>query len=225
MDFRAQWRSLACPVYDVGMSIVSFEVPDGHVVHVLERLDSRAAAPQSLLLPNHLTSFGRVVFAFGNVIGTLGAFAGIYLLWSDPETPGWWFNLIFTVILGGIPVVLWAILIGSGQEAQSDRALQTMWDEVRHDARAVSGVVLGRDVTLSEDGAVSTFTLTVSLSDGSTLSGRWRPQKASSRLLLQQQVPGVGAAVRVWKLADAVTGPRSAPAIIEVADSSVVAAT
>lgn len=225
VSLRAGYPSDAFPVYDVAMPNVSSDVEAGHVVHLLERLDSTASAPQSLLLPNHLTSFGRAMFAFVNVLGTLAVAVPLYLLWSDPETPGWWFNLIFTVILGGIPVALWAILIGSGREAKSDRAMKSIWDEFRHDARAGSGVVLARETNLSEDGAVSSFSLTVSLNDGSTLSGRWRPQKASSRLLLQQQVPGVGAPVRVWMLADAAIGPGPAPAIIEVVDPSVVAST
>lgn len=194
----------------------------GHVVHLLERLDEPTSAPQSLLLPKHLGTLGRVIFAFVNVVVTVAALFELYFLWIS-ETPGWWFNLIFTVMIGGIPVVLWAILIGTGEEAKFDYATQAKWDESRHYARAGRGSVLGRDIRLTENGSVSSFDLTVTLGDGSTLSGRWRPQKSSGPSLLQSQVPGVGAEVRVWRIVEAGVDPSAVPVVIQAADPSVVA--
>lgn len=193
----------------------------GHVVHLLESFDSATSAPRSLLLPRHLGTFGRVMFAFVNVLATVGAVFALRLLWTD-ETPGWWFNVIFTIMIGGILVVLWVILIGTGEEAKSDRAMQAMWEASGHRARAERGSVLARDVNLAEDGRVSSFDLVVMLDGGQTLSGRWRPQRASSRLLLQPQVPGVGAEVRVWRVVEPGTAPGVVPLVIQVGDPSVV---
>jgi len=95
----------------------------GHVVHLLERFDAPTSAPQSLLLPTHLGMFGRVIFAFVNAIVTVAALFALYFLWWSEESPGWWFNLIFTVMISGIPVALWAILIGTGEEAKFDHAM------------------------------------------------------------------------------------------------------
>ncbi|MBB6407226.1 hypothetical protein [Arthrobacter sp. AZCC_0090] len=205
------------------MSKPSIEDTAGHVVHLLERLDAPASAPQSLLLPKHLGPRGRVIFAFVNVIVTIAAVFALYFLWRSEESPGWWFNLIFTVMIGGIPAVLWAILIGTGEEARFDHALQAKWDQSRHDAGAEWGRVLARDIRLTENGSVSSFDLTVTLDDGSTLRGRWRPEKATRVSLLQSQVPGVGAEVRVWRIVEAGVDPSNIPVVIQAADASVVA--
>ncbi|MEZ2388340.1 hypothetical protein AB6813_02110 [bacterium RCC_150] len=199
----------------------SLDESAGHVVHLLERLGKPTSAPQSLQLPRHLGTFGRVMFAFINVLATAGAVFSLRLLWTD-ETPGWWFNVIFTVMIGGIPVALWAILMGTGEEAKSDRAMQATWDEIRHQARAEHGSVLARDINLAEDGRISSFDLVVMLDAGQTLSGQWRPERASSRLLLQPQVPGIGSDVRVWRVVGANVASGALPLVIQVADPSVV---
>lgn len=210
----------------------SIDDTTGHVVHLLERLepldglDAPASAPESLGLPKHLGTPGRVLFALVNVAATVGAGFAVRLLWTE-ETPGLWFTLLFTVMVAGIPVALWAILIGSIGAAKVDRELQATWERVRHRARVERGNVVGRRIGLAEDGSVSSFDLDVTLADGSDLRGEWRPRTASSRPLLQPQVPGVGAEVRVWRVAAPEAGDTDAagpaiPVVIEVADASVV---
>ena len=109
----------------------------GHVVHLIERFDAAEHAPESLLLPKRMRTPGRVMFALVGLVATAGAVAALVLLWTD-ETPGWWFNLIFTVMICGIPVVVWAILIGSIRDARAERAFEETWQEHRHRARAAS---------------------------------------------------------------------------------------
>lgn len=193
----------------------------GHVVHLLDRLDASTPAPEALLFPRRLRAPGRVLFALVSLIATVGAVFAIVLLWTE-ETPGWWFSLLFTVMVGGIPVALWAILFGSIQEAAVERAMQLAWNEGRHRARAETGSVTERRTGLSDDGSVSSFDLVVTLADGSRLSASWRPLTATSRSLLQTQVPGVGTPVRVWRLAEADRSASVGPVIVEVADPTVV---
>lgn len=207
--------------YDAAMPKPPLDHTAGHVVHLLERFDAPTSAPQSLLLPKHLGARGRVMFAFVNVIVTAAAVFALYFLWTSEESPGWWFNLIFTVMIGGIPVAMWAILIGTGDEAKLDHVLQARWDESRHHARAEPGLVLARNIRLTEFGSVSAFGLTVKLGDGSTLRGRGTPDMASSQPLLQSQVPGVGVEVRVWRVVEAGVDP-GVPIVIQAADPSVV---
>lgn len=193
----------------------------GHVVHLLDRLDGAPAAPESLLLPKRMRTPGRVVFALVSLVASVGAVFAITMLWIE-ETPGWWFSLLFTVMIGGIPVALWAILIGSIEEARVERAMQLAWLEGRHRARAEPATVAQRRTGLADDGSVSSFDLVVTLGVGQTIAGSWRPPPASSRRLLQTQVPGVGTPVRVWRLADARAGSGPSPIVIEVADPTVV---
>lgn len=114
--------------------------------------------------------------------------------------------------------VLWIFLFGSGVEAKSDGQSEVEWEEVRESARAWRSSVVARDIQLAEEGPVSSFDLTAALEDGSNVRGRWRPVKASSRLPLQPQVPGVGSDVLVWR----VPGADSATLIIQVIDPTVV---
>lgn len=195
----------------------------GHVVHLLDRLDGAPAAPESLLLPKRMRTPGRVVFALVSLVASVGAVFAITMLWVE-ETPGWWFSLLFTVMIGGIPVAMWAILIGSIEEARVEVAMQLAWMEGRHRARAEPGTVAQRRTGLADDGSVSSFDLVVTVGDGQTIAGGWRPPTASGRRLLQTQVPGVGSPVRVWRLDDAGAGVRSGPSpiVIEVADPTVV---
>ena len=193
----------------------------GNIVHLLERFDAAERAPASLQLPKRMGIPGRVAFAIAGLVATVGAAAALVLLWTD-ETPGWWFNLIFTVMIGGIPVALWAILIGSIQDAGTERALQETWQAHRHRARAEHGTVADRRIALSDDGSVSSFDLVVTFGGGAALTGGWRPRTSSDRPLLQTQVPGVGTAVRVWRIADRDATASASPVVIEVADPTVV---
>ena len=72
---------------------------DGHVVHLLQHWGD-AAAPMSLRVKPTLGSGSRM--ALGLLV-TVAAALAVYLiliLWIF-ETPGWWFSLIFTVMVGG----------------------------------------------------------------------------------------------------------------------------
>lgn len=193
---------------------------DGHVIHLVPQLGpagSPAQAPGSLRLPERMGTAGRIGFGLLNLVASIGAAWAIVQLWTG-QTPGWWFNLIFTVMLGGMALALWAILIGSIQQAKLERELQARWREIGPTAVADAGRVSERRWSLAEDGSVSSFALVLRFDDGLCLEGLWRPEDSSQRLL-QTQVPGVGAHARVWRAANAAA---AAPLVIEVADPSVV---
>lgn len=196
----------------------------GHVVHLLERLDDSGTVPESLGLPARPGPAGHSLFAVANVVATIGVVAALMLLWSG-ATPGWWFDAIFTVLLAAIPVILWALLVGSISGAKQERAMQAEWAVLRDGAHAEHGAVLARDIRLSEDGTVSSFDLTVSGAERAVFHAEWRPRSARSRGLLQPQVPGIGAPVRIWLAPATADGVEPKPLIVvEVADPSVVAA-
>lgn len=193
---------------------------DGHVIHLVPRLSPAASpgpAPRSLRFPRRMGTAGRIGFALMNLIAGAGAVWAVAQLWTEP-TPGWWFNLIFTVMLVGLAIALWAVLAACIRQAKLERGLEAQWREIRPGAIAAAGRVTGRHWVLAEDGSLSSFALIVRLGDGRALEGRWNPQ-SSRDYLLQTQVPGVGAEARVWYVPDAAA---EAPLVIEVADASVV---
>ncbi|RDZ28049.1 hypothetical protein DX914_02570 [Lysobacter silvisoli] len=160
---------------------------------------------------------GRRLFALLNVTVTLGAAWALYQLWTE-QTPGWWFNLIFTVMIGGLTLALWAILRGSIRQAEHEARLQAVWRDIGPRAVATAGRVTERHCVMAEGGEVMRFELVVQAPGGAPIHGQWQP--ANARLyLLQPQVPGVGAEVRIWR---APNTPANAPLVIEVADPSVV---
>ncbi|MGH3703530.1 MAG: hypothetical protein ACRDT9_02770 [Agromyces sp.] len=194
----------------------------GHVVHLLERLDASGSVPESLGLPARMGPVGHSLFAVANMVATLGVVAALLLLWSG-ATPGWWFDALFTILLAAIPVILWALLVGSISGARKERAMQARWATLRGGAHAERGVALSRDIRLSEDGTVSSFDLTVSGSEQAVFRAEWRPRSSTSRGLLQPQVPGLGAPVRIWRTPDTGDGIERL-IVVEVVDPSVVAA-
>ncbi|MBN7138927.1 hypothetical protein A7A76_07395 [Lysobacter enzymogenes] len=139
------------------------------------------------------------------------------ILWTH-ATPGWWFDLLFTLMLAGLAAALWALRAASIRQARFERGLQARWRELAPAAVATAGRVVGRDWVLAEDGSVSSFVLTVQAGEGESVSGLWQPANARQSLL-QAQVPGIGAPVRIWRAPGA---PADAPLAIEVADPSVV---
>lgn len=195
---------------------------EGHVVHLVPRLDAAtppsATPPESLRFPRRMGAAGRTGFALLNLVASAGAAWAIVRLWTD-ETPGWWFNLIFTVLLACLALALWAVLVGSIRQAALERRLEALWREIGPTAVATAGQVTGRRWVLAEDGSVSSFALVVRLADGLALQARWNPDN-TRECLLQTQVPGVGAQARIWRVPDAAA---DAPAVVEVADPSVVA--
>ena len=184
------------------------------VVHLVDEFSVHP--PESLEVPKRMGALGRGIFAAAAVIATVAAVFGIFLLWTS-DTPGWWFSLLFTVFVGGIPVVLWALFIGSLQEAGTDRDDARAWREHREHAVRRAGHVRERHANLTEDGAVAAFDLTIE-ADGDVLMGSWRPH-TSNGYLLQPQLPGRGARVQIWTA----TENAPAPGIIEVTDPTVVA--
>lgn len=197
----------------------ALDYADGRVVHLLARLDPPASArpPETLALPSRLGKAGRAWFAVANTLASALVAWGVYTLWTH-ATPGWWFDLLFTLMLGGLTAALWALRAASIRQAQFERGLQARWRELAPGAVATAGRVVGRDWVLAEEGSVSSFVLTVQAGAGETLSGLWLPANARQSLL-QAQVPGIGAWVRVWRAPGA---SADAPLAIEVADPSVV---
>ncbi|SDX73231.1 hypothetical protein SAMN05421681_107170 [Lysobacter enzymogenes] len=213
-------RGVISARYHAAMSKSSaLDYADGRVVHLVARLDPPAVArpPEALALPSRLGAAGRTWFAVANTFASVVAAWGIFILWTH-ATPGWWFDLLFTLMLAGLAAALWALRAASIRQAQFERGLQARWRELAPAAVAATGRIVGRDWVLAEDGSVSSFVLTVQSSEGDTLSALWQPANARQSLL-QAQVPGIGAAVRVWRAPGA---PADAPLAIEVADPSVV---
>lgn len=200
-------------------NLATHDDADGHVIHLVSTLEpAPGEAPAALGLPRRLGPAGRAWCALAGAVVCVAAAGALFLLWTQP-TPGLWFDLLFTVMLVGLAAAPWAILAASIRQAGFERDLQASWRDLRLRASAVQARVIERDWTLSEDGSVASFALTVRSADAALLRGRWRPADAIQGLL-QTQVPGVGAEVRVWRIADA---PAGAPLVIEAADPSVVA--
>jgi len=190
--------------------------PDGHVVHLLQHWGD-SLAPVSLRTRPKLSPTSRVILAVLLVMTALVAVYLVVTLWTL-ETPGWWFSLLFTVIILGLTFGLWfgfveALRSGARREQASSR-----WTEIREAVSSSPGVLVSRNVVTSEDGTVPRFDVTVRTADGSLVTAIWNPQ-SSSRYLLQSQVPGVGSTVRVWRNE---SGPDLDPLVIEVLDPTVL---
>ena len=188
---------------------------DGHVVHLLQHWGD-AAAPMSLRVKPKLGSGSRM--ALGLLV-TVAAALAVYLiliLWIF-ETPGWWFSLIFTVMVGGFALGIGLAYVEALRSGVRRERASARWAEILSEVRGSTGIVVSRDVATREDGAVPRFALTVRTERGALVTGEWRPQP-SANSLLQSQVPGVGAHVKVWR---AERSPDSDPLVIEVLDPTV----
>lgn len=209
-------RAAAEAVYGRGMS-GSAPSPEGHVVHLLQHW-GQAAPPASLRVKRKLGPSARVALVLVLSVAAILCLASIIALWTNP-TPGWWFSLLFTVMLGGLCLALWGAYFGAVRSGADRERAAARWTETLGAVRARSGVVSARSVGTTEDGSVSQFTLTVRTEDGATVAGVWRPR--TKRPLLQSQVPGVGASARVWSVPAAAT--TAEPLVIEVLDPTVAA--
>ncbi|MFC6355751.1 hypothetical protein [Luethyella okanaganae] len=190
----------------------------GHVVHLLSTFGFPPTPPETLRFERRMGSIGRVLMALVLTVGT-ALFAGsLYILWTE-ETPGWWFDLLFSLMLIGLPVALWVAYFAAIREADEEIRMQEQWAVARAEARLIHGHVMSRDVRVAEDGTVNSFILTLGLADASRLVAKWRPPRESPRYILQTQVPSVGAEAHVWLLGEA-TPDR--PLVAEVVDPSVV---
>lgn len=194
----------------------TMDSPDeGHVVHLLQRWDD-VRAPESLRIKPRLSPAIRLLLAA--LLAVASSLAGyfILMLWVL-ETPGWWFSLLFTVMIGGLTLGLWAGYLGALRSGVRREQASARWQEIAPAVRFVPGVITSRNVITGDDGSVPRFELTVRTESGTVVSGTWRPRAA--RYLLQPQVPGVGTSVRVWSVAPQ-TGVE--PLVIEVLDPTVV---
>ena len=159
----------------------------------------------------------RVVLAALLVLASVVAAGSIVPLWTM-QTPGVWFSLLFTVFLAGLVVALWGVYAGAlTHSAQRVRA-HARWREAAGRIERLDGAVRARTVSTIEDGGVARFELIVDTPAG-PLAAVWDRPTASAPMLLQSQVPGVGARARVWRIRDAGADD---PLVIEVRDPSVV---
>lgn len=184
-------------------------------MHLLQHWGD-AVPPDGLRLRPKLGSTARILLGvLVAIAAALGAFM-IVLLWVTP-TPGWWFSVLFTVMITGLLLGLCVAYIGAVRSGAEREAAAARWVATIGEVRPTSGVVVARDVGTSDDGSVSRFELTVRTEHGTTVTGVWRPRSAT-RSLLQPQVPGVGGRARIWRV-DGATDDE--PLVIEVLDPTV----
>lgn len=159
----------------------------------------------------------RAVFVVLLVLATVVGAGSIVPLWTM-TTPGVWFSLFFTVFIAVLVVVLWAVYIGSLVHSAERVRAHARWLDAAGRIERLDGAVRARTVSTIEDGGVDRFELVVDVAGGA-LSGTWERATAGTPMLLQTQVPGVGARARIWRIRDA---DADAPLVIEVRDPSVV---
>lgn len=190
----------------------------GHVVHLLPGFDAAPSAPESLRFGARMSPVGRVVVAILLAVVTALFVGSLYILWTN-ETPGWWFNALFTVILVGLPVATWAGYVAAIRRADEEVRAQEFWAASRLRATLIGGRIVARDVRVSDDGTIASFRLTVDIPDAPQITATWHSPREQPRYILQTQVPGVGADARVWFI-DAATADR--PLVVEVVDPTVI---
>ena len=188
----------------------------GQVVHLLQHWGD-GTVPPSLRLKPSLSATAKVWIACGLTAITVAGEFLISTLWVFP-TPGLWFSLLFTAFAGGVTIAFWMAFVGSIQTGRERDRVSTQWARAYRDARYSDGTVVRRAITTNESGAVWQFSLTVE-SDLATFDATWHTRTSPTELL-QSQVPGVGAAARVWCLDDNADAP---PLVVEVLDPTVVA--
>ncbi|MEJ7650531.1 MAG: hypothetical protein WKF57_16080 [Nakamurella sp.] len=169
---------------------ISAVLPEAHVVHLVQYWDD-GVVPSTLRVRPRASVGARVVLRVLMGVLVVAAAVPIVILWTFP-TPGWWFSLMFTVVIGMLVVGCWAGFLGSLRRGRSREWAVGRWAELLPAVRPSPGIVLTRDVATREDGAVARFSLTVASRDGSRATGVWQPQFSMRGTLLQSQVPGVG---------------------------------
>ena len=161
-----------------------------------------------------MSGTGRLVVATLLAVGTAVFVVSLRALWSA-DVP-WWFSLLFTVMLVGLPLAAWVAYISAIRRAGEDLGFQGQWAASRGRARLALGHISDRAVQTSEAGTVTSFVLTVDIPNSPQVKATWHPARETPNYLLQTQVPGVGAEVRVWLLDSAEV------VVVEVVDPSVV---
>lgn len=184
-------------------------------MHLLQHW-GRAVPPVDLRIRPKLGLTARILLGVLLAIAAaVGSFM-VILLWVMP-TPGWWFSLLFTLIIAGLLLGLCVGYAGALRSGAEREAASARWVATLSAVRPSSGVVVARDVGTTEDGSVSRFEVTVRTEYGTTVTGVWRPRSAT-RSLLQPQVPGVGGRARIWRIEGATDAE---PLVIEVLDPTV----
>lgn len=194
--------------------------PSVHPVHLIQRISPGAEPPLELLFQRRLGPAGRVIVAVVFVLTTMTCGWFAVELWTS-DTPGWWFNAMFTVMFVGLLIGVWVGFASSVRNGARERAAQDQWKRARTTARPVRGSVASRHVGLSEDGGVSSFSLTITTDqpDVAPFEAEWNRPAGSSADLLQSQVPGIGAEARVWVCGQSQTDQPLF--VVEVADPTV----
>lgn len=195
------------------------EAPVGHVVHLVRAFDD-TGAPSRVGFGARLRPGARILLWVLVVLAAVATALGVVMLWGG-DSP-WWFNAIFTVMptffVFGCGVALWE----SGRLSRREERLAAQWSLTRGSAASAEGRVGDRDVSLSEHGGVSSFTLTVVSDAGPSIRARWHRSNPDERdaTLLQTQIPAVGSRVRIWSVG---MPAEDAPVIVQALDASIVA--
>ena len=182
------------------------------------------------LRPPPTIEFGRGISAITAAVlwillaaAAVGTALLIAALWTS-DTPGWWFNLIFTALPALFLTGCAYALVDSRRSTHLHRRLSAQWTATHSNARPTTARIVDRDVQLMEHGSVSSFTLTAETEDGQRIRARWyRSSPANSdATLLQPQVPAIGSTVRIWATPDA--SPDD-PHVVEALDPSITRTT
>lgn len=194
------------------------EAPVGHVVHLVRSFDD-PVAPSAIGFGTRVRPRTRFVLWMLLGAAAIGTVAALTALWTS-DAP-WWFSVIFTLMPAFFVFGCGVALRESARLSRREARLAQEWARAREHAKPILGRVSEREVSLSEHGGVSSFTLTVAELPGAPVRARWHrsnPENGDATLL-QTQVPAVGSEVRVWsvRMPDA-----EGPVIVEAIDPSVV---
>lgn len=192
------------------------EAPAGNVVHLVNTHSS--SAPEALQFGRRITGATALVL-WGLLVAAAVGTTALLVALGTSDSPGWWFNVLFTVLPALFLFGCAVALLESQRASKRERELSERWASTHGRARPTAGKVVARDVQLMEHGGVSSFTVTVEADDGRTIHARWfRTSPAhEGGTLLQPQVPAIGSDARIW----AVPGPAvDEPCVVEALDPS-----
>lgn len=189
----------------------------GQVVVLLERWPD-PVPPAELPIRGAMRTGARATLALLLVLATLVGAGTLVPLWTTP-TPGVWFSLMFTVFIAALVVVLWLVYVGALAHSGMRVRARDRWRAAAGCIERIDATVAARTVSTIEDGGVDRFELVVHTGAG-LASALWERPTSRSPMLLQTQVPGVGATARVWRIRDA---DPDDPLVVQVLDPSVVA--
>ncbi|NLP86114.1 hypothetical protein HF576_19965 [Microbacterium sp. CFH 90308] len=180
------------------------DAPAANVVHLVADHDDLGAAPESVPFGQRITAGAALVLWALLAAAAAGSAVLLTGLWAG-DSPGWWFNLIFTVLPALFLFGCALALLESRRSARRERRLSARWEATRANARSTVATIVDRDVRLTEHGSVSSFIVAVRTDDGREVRARWYRSSGSNadRALLQPQVPALGSEVRIWAVPEA----------------------